>query len=536
MKNIICNLIVSAAAVLSAVSCSMNADPEVVASRFELTLGKYINEEGQSVSGKWKADDQVALLYVADGGVQKLTASPLMEGRKDGMFMFNWEGYQEGRELVFFCPSDAPVTIEDGAVKVDAPLVQDGSFKTLFIAAGQSNGSSYLDASMTMQQYWHTVHVTAAKGDYVIAKAEFVADQQSFTVQFDTPLDCRKDACKFYINLPPMTVRNGYDLVLTTEEGKTFGFSSSEETVFASGEMTEIKDVRRSAELVVCGDNMIYVVNADKAAAEGFDKAVTWSWDAQSVASVVGGSMIRLDDCKVVDNGTKILATSSYSWVVLLDIQTKELLWWSYSSKNAHSADLLPGGKIAVACSDADNGLGNRVQIFDVNTPNVALSFVPFDSAHGVVWNEATQRLYVGGGRAVNVYTLKDWSSSTPILELEKTIDTSESVTSVHDLTYVDSKTLLVAGRRAALYNVQDGSFTNLPHFSESTSLKSVNYNPVSGACWYTDATKEEYQRPGLSWATNTVFYTSNVATKVVSAEIPVPDGLNMYKVRVKNW
>ena len=250
---------------------------------------------------------------------------------------------------------------------------------------------------------------------------------------------------------------------------------------------------------------------------------------------------IDLDDCKVVDNGTKILATSSYSWAVLLDIATKELLWWSYSSKNAHSAELLPGGRIAVACSVSDYGNGDRVQIFDISKPNQVLSYVDLSSAHGVVWNESTQRLYAVGGSVLNIYTLTNWDSTTPTLTLERSIDTSKYVTGLHDLTLVNSSTLLLAGRKAALYELTNGTFTTLPHFNESKGLKSVNYNPVSGDCWYTDATSEANQ-VDYDWATRSIFYTSNIIGSQVDRQITIPQNFlgskefHMYKVRVKNW
>lgn len=294
-----------------------------------------------------------------------------------------------------------------------------------------------------------------------------------------------------------------------------------------------VEDKRET--LVVCGDNMIYMIDAEKAVDEGFDAAVTWSWDASSAADIVGGSMIRLDDCKVVDGGTKILATSSYSWAVLLDIATKQVLWWSKSSKNAHSADLLPGGRIAVACANASNGLGNRVQIFDIGSPNEVKSYVELGSAHGVVWNDARQRLYAVGGSTLAVYELTDWDTDTPTLTLENTYDTSGYVTGLHDLTYVNETTLLLAGRKAAFLNLSTGKFVSLPHFNGSTGLKSVNYDNSKGDCWYTDATDPKHQ-VDYDWATDTIFHTSDVTGNVVDRTISVPEGFNMYKVRVMNW
>ena len=179
------------------------------------------------------------------------------------------------------------------------------------------------------------------------------------------------------------------------------------------------------------------MIDANLAEAAGFYNAVLWELDAKDFASVIGKDMLRLDDCKPVDNNTKILATSSRSFAMLVDIETKKLLWYSSNSGNAHSADLLPGNRIAVACSDG----GDVVQIFDVNASDKVLFSTPLNSAHGVVWNETTQRLYAIGGTSLNIYKLKDWNSAAPSLELEQVIDTKNSVTGLHDMTLVDGNT-----------------------------------------------------------------------------------------------
>lgn len=515
--------------------CEKVSDNAVVASRHEMTLGEYFDANGVLATKKWEASDEVAVLRINEGTVEKAVAAPIMEGRKEGLFMFNFEGYAQNSEIVAFYPADAPVSSDGNSFKVDVPEVQDGSFKMLFIGTCISNGSSFLDKDLELKPYWHTFHVSLSKGDYSISKVEFKSQEQNISVEFEKELDCRKASQKFYINLPPMHLKSGYSLTFTTSDGRSFNIGDSSEAVLDQGGKTDITNAKFPAKLVVCGDNKLYIINAEKAIETGFDSAIIWEWDAKSVQSIVGGDMIRLDECKVVDGGTKILATSSRSWAVLLDIATKELLWWSYSSKNAHSADLLPDGKIAVACSSSDSGVGNKVQIFDIKESNKELFSTPLESAHGVVWNEADQKLYAIGGSTLNVYTLNGSDTNTPTLTLVKSIDTSSRVTGLHDLTLVNPTTLLLAGRKAALYDLTKNTFTPLPHFSGSIGIKSVNYNHTTGDCWYTDATDPDNQA-GYDWATKNIFHTSNIAYTTIDRKIVVPEGFNMYKVRVMNW
>lgn len=515
--------------------CEKVSDNAVVASRHEMTLGEYFDANGVLATKKWEASDEVAVLRINEGTVEKAVAAPIMEGRKEGLFMFNFEGYAQNSEIVAFYPADAPVSSDGNSFKVDVPEVQDGSFKMLFIGTCISNGSSFLDKDLELKPYWHTFHVSLSKGDYSISKVEFKSQEQNISVEFEKELDCRKASQKFYINLPPMHLKSGYSLTFTTSDGRSFNIGDSSEAVLDQGGKTDITNAKFPAKLVVCGDNKLYIINAEKAIETGFDSAIIWEWDAKSVQSIVGGDMIRLDECKVVDGVTKILATSSRSWAVLLDIATKELLWWSYSSKNAHSADLLPDGKIAVACSSSESGEGNKVQIFDIKESNKELFSTPLESAHGVVWNEADQKIYAIGGSTLNVYTLNGSDTNTPTLTLVKSIDTSSRVTGLHDLTLVNPTTLLLAGRKAALYDLTKNTFTPLPHFSGSIGIKSVNYNHTTGDCWYTDATDPDNQA-GYDWATKNIFHTSNIAYTTIDRKIVVPEGFNMYKVRVMNW
>lgn len=63
-------------------------------------------------------------------------------------------------------------------------------------------------------------------------------------------------------------------------------------------------------ELVFCGDNMVYMIDAGLANETTYKDAVTWSWDATEAAAVLGLDKSRcnhLDDCKPVDNGKKLL-------------------------------------------------------------------------------------------------------------------------------------------------------------------------------------------------------------------------------------
>ncbi len=290
-------------------------------------------------------------------------------------------------------------------------------------------------------------------------------------------------------------------------------------------------NARTGTLLLVCGSNMVYLIDADAAAANGYKSSVLWQWNATTAASTLhldASRLNHLDDCKPVDRGRKLLITSSYNWAVLLDIETKKILWYSKESKNAHSAELLPGNRIAVCCSTgSETDPGDKVQLFDASSYGKLLCDTPFASAHGVVWDSATERLYVGGKSQLDSYKLEGDK-----LVLDKSVKTSSYVTGVHDVTQVNGNTLLLAGKKAALYDIPSGKFTPLGAFAASTALKSVNHHPSGSEVWYTDATEPEGD---YSWSSYLVRHRSDAASGKEDRTIRITD-INIYKVRVYRW
>lgn len=135
------------------------------------------------------------------------------------------------------------------------------------------------------------------------------------------------------------------------------------------------------------------------------------------------------------------------------------------------------------------------MQLYDISQPNLILHQSALGSAHGVVWNETTQRLYAIGGQSLQIYKLKDWETAAPSLELEKTVQTPQG--GLHDMSYVNSNTLCIGGRRAYLYDIGTNQFTEMTLFAASTAIKSINYNDETGELWYTDSTNPRARSRG---------------------------------------
>ena len=150
--------------------------------------------------------------------------------------------------------------------------------------------------------------------------------------------------------------------------------------------------------------------------------------------------LIPLDECKSVDNGSKLLLTSSGGGVLLLEKDTKKCLFYAEVSM-AHSAELLPGNKIAVALSTHPQG--NSVELYDIAHPEQRICRDSLYSGHGVVWMSQEEWLYALGHDTLRSYKINSLPNDSVSLLPDKTW-TLPSIGG-HDLNAVGTNELLIS-------------------------------------------------------------------------------------------
>ena len=86
------------------------------------------------------------------------------------------------------------------------------------------------------------------------------------------------------------------------------------------------KKTHSSNELIICGDNKVWII--DKNESDGTHVRVVWQWQNDDLAYELPEKYQRylsnMDECKFVDNGTKVLLTASTGGVVLPDRETQD--------------------------------------------------------------------------------------------------------------------------------------------------------------------------------------------------------------------
>ncbi|MBQ9889274.1 MAG: hypothetical protein IJM41_08535 [Bacteroidales bacterium] len=279
--------------------------------------------------------------------------------------------------------------------------------------------------------------------------------------------------------------------------------------------------------VVACGDEDLYIVDAANSVGETPD--VIWHWNVfdtyGQVPDKVRGWIKVLDDCKPVNGGKQLLLTSSAGGTMLLDIATRKCLFYARTPM-AHSADMLPGGRIAVA--NSTNPKGNSLEIYDSRVSDVCIWKDTLYSGHGVVWSEKYARLFVLGYKELRMYSLKDWESDKPSLVREKVWELPGN--SGHDLNKAGENALTVTNHDGVyLFDITSGKFKPMPGMKGKKNVKSFNYDTASGRVAYTIGE--------TSWWTNHIYLKGFPKSFGVSRggdkALAFDPAFRLYKVRV---
>ncbi len=253
-----------------------------------------------------------------------------------------------------------------------------------------------------------------------------------------------------------------------------------------------------SQELIVCGGDEVYIL--DLAKEENGKPKKVWSWRAQDRPELPwylhGVEFAGTDECKPVDGGKKILITSSGSGVALVERGTGKALFWAVA-ENAHSADMLPNDRIAVATSgheiEAPPRNPSRLTVYDAKTPGKELYSTDLPWGHGVVWDDQRRFVWALSHHDIRAYRLAEWETDHPSLELIAIVDLPEG--GGHDMYPVPGSPLMTitTGRHCWVFDRDKRSFQLHPQLGETGDVKSISVNPVTGRVAYVHGEGENW-------------------------------------------
>jgi len=267
-------------------------------------------------------------------------------------------------------------------------------------------------------------------------------------------------------------------------------------------------------ELIVCGDTAVYILDYNKT--KDSIPHITWHWSAVDSDLPEGfkENMRTTDECKPVNEGKQILITSSGGGIVLVDRKTKSSIFYAHLV-NAHSAELLPNNRIAAAGSTGKNG--NCINIYNLHVSDSIIYSDSLYSPHGVVWDDDKQILYALGYDEFRMYSLQNWNSPSPGIELIKKIIIPGI--SGHDLNATPDKDQLILTENNStwLFNKKAETFKEYLPLAEYSRVKSVDFHPATNQLVFIKAEEE--------WWSNNIHFI-NPTKKLYIGETRI------YKVR----
>ncbi|WP_233151149.1 DUF6528 family protein [Sphingomonas mollis] len=219
-----------------------------------------------------------------------------------------------------------------------------------------------------------------------------------------------------------------------------------------------------------CGDDQVREVRIEDGRA-----AETWRWTAREASELPADYRERLlahiDECKPVDDGRLILVTASTGGAVLIDRVSGRVVFRARVPM-AHSADLLPGGRIAIALSIAP--VGDRLQLYDRRRSERVIHTLPLPSGHGAVWDAKRQRLFALSHDLVQAFRLSGRGNGARLHETTRW--TLPGRRDGHDLSPMETGRYLVTTDDGAWrFDPDDGSFAPYAPLNPALRIKSVS-------------------------------------------------------------
>lgn len=224
--------------------------------------------------------------------------------------------------------------------------------------------------------------------------------------------------------------------------------------------------------IIACGWDEVYISDISMDVPEK-----VWSWKAENADSLphtMRNKFLTTDECKPVNKSKDILISSSGGGVALVNIESSKVKFWA-SVPNAHSAELLPDGRLVVAASISP--MGNRLNLYNIEESGMPVFSDSLYSAHGVLWDGKRKLLWALGYDLLNSYSLKDWDTDSPSLQLSASYKLPDN--GGHDLVFVNSKNdiCLTTEMNVWIFDPENERFSKHPSLGDEPGVKSVSYN-----------------------------------------------------------
>lgn len=266
--------------------------------------------------------------------------------------------------------------------------------------------------------------------------------------------------------------------------------------------------------LICCGAEEVFVLSlADNKQNVG-DRL--WRWKASDSPEIPADArpwFRTTDECKPLADS--ILITSSSGGVALVRRRDKRCLFHTFA-KNAHSACVLPGNRIAVASSFG----GDELLLYAIGDPArqaEPLARIPLNGAHGAVWDSHRQRLWALGNDKLLLVQVKETDNGVKLIaERSWKLPTPGG----HDLSPMNDRRRLYVTTNTNVYrfDTTEGKFSLDDALGNSKKVKSMSQHPTTGEVVYHQASEK-------NWWSDTIRFVGERGSVQLAGE-------RLYKVR----
>ena len=234
----------------------------------------------------------------------------------------------------------------------------------------------------------------------------------------------------------------------------------------------------------------------------------------------------------------KVIVAATGTYAEVLSYDTGKKLWYTESAaSNAHGAELLPNGIVAVASSS-----GNEIRLFDMSGTRTKYKSIAFTDAHAVLWDPEREVLWGIGKTYLKSFKVTKTAKDT----IKVTEATSSKVPCQPDLyawghdiapIYGDNDKLWIAETRGLyIYSKSKNTFTDVINgdngVMHKTKIKGIgSFADGSIATSYPDGLSTSYK----TWTTEKINLYFNYNGKLYHTVFNTPN-MHHYKCRVINF
>lgn len=236
--------------------------------------------------------------------------------------------------------------------------------------------------------------------------------------------------------------------------------------------------------IITCGYNTIAIYDPSSGT-----PVELWSYSPD------GSTRVGYSECRMINNNTQILATSSFSGVDIIDVATKTVTA-HWDMPYAHSAALLPMNKLLVASEgDGTTNSPGAFYVYNASAPgSTPLSTTVWGGAHTILTNnDRDNTFWIMNSAYVAKFSVFNLFTSQVLVAKNKTATLTSTNKGAHDATFTQDGSKIIFSDIDDVYTFDPTVWQFVPYASTPMpNVKSLDVNKNTGLLMYSQPPNNE--------------------------------------------